>query len=460
MKSNYRRHKNKSTKSKIPWFVKKYSGLSKAEILRDEEFLSQSGKLYKLKSLRSDIMPEDRVSGFVKERLYDLVDKDKTSVYNHQNFLVERYIDTPYESIRRYKNIDCRPKQLKRKLVIKQAKKERKLIRLGAKLQYPPRARLGYIRRLRNRVAYAVSGDKTNFRKYYVRFRRGFTMLRKLVRFGRMCAFYKSKKLEFNRRFKKVIPRKAKKSIRRAHRKSKSIHKIYDFLFKKIKTPKSLKSKRVFFLIAYSMFREIKFFHSSWGKLERFLNITPYVRRKKRLKPFDKHYAKKYTYIQRQAFRFMYGGLTFDQVWDISRKLRKRRTSMTSERVFSTFECRLDILLHRLGFSKTMGHMKDLIKKYNVIVNGRITRQASYVIKPNDIFGFNTNHRRFFRKLFMVKLSRMRTNNVLLRYVPFIECNFVSMLFAYITHKFTEKYLRIPFGFKRSLLFGLGREKL
>lgn len=219
---------------------------------------------------------------------------------------------------------------------------------------------------------------------------------------------------------------------------------------------KSNKVKRL--LIRYFNFRNKN--NRFFKKRGFFFGLKRTAKRKYLMDRLNRRYKKKFRYFHKRLIRLYYENISPKAFWGISRTLRRRTGGLKYERSFLRFECRLSKILYRLGVSESVSNSRDLVMKGRVGLNGRVIKDHNYVIKPGDIFGIVPKYRSVFRRLYLSKVNRNRSNKVSIRPVQFIESNYLLMLFGYIYYKFTEKYLVLPFNGRKSLMFGLGKRNL
>ena len=85
---------------------------------------------------------------------------------------------------------------------------------------------------------------------------------------------------------------------------------------------------------------------------------------------------------EKQKLRFHYG-ITERQLLNYIKKARKRKGS--SGRLLLTFlEMRLDNIIFRLGFAKTIMSAKQLINHGHVLINGKIVNIPSFSCQPKN----------------------------------------------------------------------------
>jgi len=171
-------------------------------------------------------------------------------------------------------------------------------------------------------------------------------------------------------------------------------------------------------------------------------------------------YAKKFFFYHTRILRHYYDIHSPRKFWKISRKFRAKLSNLSFKKYFFFFECRLDSLIYKLGLSGGVEESRDIILKKRIMVNGRITNCFNYVVKIGDVFGIVPKYRRYYRRLILAKISRLRTNFLSFSKCTYIESNFKLMVFGLINYKFSESFLKLPFKARKSIVFGLGKRNL
>jgi len=65
-------------------------------------------------------------------------------------------------------------------------------------------------------------------------------------------------------------------------------------------------------------------------------------------------------------------------------RLAERQTGMTGENLVKILEQRLDSVVHRLGFAASRAQARILVTHGHMLVNGRKTDIASYLVRPGE----------------------------------------------------------------------------
>jgi small subunit ribosomal protein S4 len=99
---------------------------------------------------------------------------------------------------------------------------------------------------------------------------------------------------------------------------------------------------------------------------------------------------------EKQKLRFNYG-LTERQLIRYVREA-KRRNGSTGENLLQIIETRLDNIVFRLGFAKTIANARQLVNHGHVTVNGRSVTIPSFLCKVNDTIEIREQSRNFIKK--------------------------------------------------------------
>lgn len=95
--------------------------------------------------------------------------------------------------------------------------------------------------------------------------------------------------------------------------------------------------------------------------------------------------------IEKQKARYIYGVLErqFRRYFARARRARGR----TGEQLLQLLETRLDNIVYRLGFARTLQQARQLVSHGHVQVNGRRVDIPSYPVKPGDTVGIREKSR-------------------------------------------------------------------
>jgi small subunit ribosomal protein S4 len=99
---------------------------------------------------------------------------------------------------------------------------------------------------------------------------------------------------------------------------------------------------------------------------------------------------------EKQKLRFNYG-LTERQLIRYVREA-KRRTGSTGENLLRIIETRLDNVVFRLGFAKTIASARQLVNHGHISVNGRRVTIPSFLCSVNDTIEVREKSRNFIQK--------------------------------------------------------------
>nr|YP_009130499.1 30S ribosomal protein S4 [Bryopsis plumosa]AJF21956.1 ribosomal protein S4 [Codium decorticatum]CEO91029.1 30S ribosomal protein S4 [Bryopsis plumosa] len=93
--------------------------------------------------------------------------------------------------------------------------------------------------------------------------------------------------------------------------------------------------------------------------------------------------------LEKQKLRYNYG-VSEKQLFSYLKKARKNSRS-TAQVLLELLEMRLDNILYRLGFAKTINSGRQLITHQHIRVNQKKVTIPSYQCKINDIIEFSPN---------------------------------------------------------------------
>ncbi len=99
-----------------------------------------------------------------------------------------------------------------------------------------------------------------------------------------------------------------------------------------------------------------------------------------RRRPKQSEYAKRL--IEKQKLRFIYNVLEKQMMNYMKEAVARPGNSGTN--LMQILECRLDNLVHRLGFSPTIWGARQLVNHGHIQVNGKKVNIPSYRVKPGD----------------------------------------------------------------------------
>jgi ribosomal protein S4 len=156
--------------------------------------------------------------------------------------------------------------------------------------------------------------------------------------------------------------------------------------------------------------RLLTFKKQKWERLIMFSKRK--LRRYKKFKPQDQNryrvtkYPNRGTSYQRKhrntlhaskRFRLFYGDFSSkylkNQVKAALNKSKARSKFLKTDTLFlELFESRLDTVLYRAKFGKSMRGAQQLVVHGKVLVNNKIVRSKSYVLKSGDLISINPEH--------------------------------------------------------------------
>lgn len=98
----------------------------------------------------------------------------------------------------------------------------------------------------------------------------------------------------------------------------------------------------------------------------------------------------------RKIFNLFYGGLKKQYLKTHINKIKKKSHNKLKfqnykENTFNFFESRLDTILYRAKFSHSIKSARQLILHGHILVNGKIVRTCSYLLKTNDFIEVSKN---------------------------------------------------------------------
>ena len=105
--------------------------------------------------------------------------------------------------------------------------------------------------------------------------------------------------------------------------------------------------------------------------------------------------------MEKQKLRYNYG-LNEKQLYNYLKKARKNSRS-TAQVLLEFLEMRLDNVIYRLGFAKTINSARQLITHQHILVNQRKINIPSYQCKPNDLIAFSPKYA--LKKNYLEKLN-------------------------------------------------------
>jgi small subunit ribosomal protein S4 len=95
--------------------------------------------------------------------------------------------------------------------------------------------------------------------------------------------------------------------------------------------------------------------------------------------------------LEKQKLKFIYGLLErqFRRYFEQARKVRGK----TGEALLQLLETRLDAVVYRAGFARTMAQARQLVRHGHVAVNGRKVDIPSYGVRPGDVVAIREKSR-------------------------------------------------------------------
>ena len=120
---------------------------------------------------------------------------------------------------------------------------------------------------------------------------------------------------------------------------------------------------------------------------------------------------------EKQKLRFNYG-INERQLIEYVREARRRKGS-TGEILLQILETRLDNVLFRLGFARTIAAARQLITHGHILINSKRINIPSYLCQVNDVISVNENSRNFIKK----SLERNLLRNIVPSHLELIQKN-------------------------------------
>ena len=120
-----------------------------------------------------------------------------------------------------------------------------------------------------------------------------------------------------------------------------------------------------------------------------------------------------------------------------------------TEEFIKNIECRLDLVLYRSGFYKTIFSLKEAIKNNFISINNKPIAYNHYLLKPGDLI--TLNHNKIYKKNLykqriknMVLFFKINTTLYKLAYLPqHLELNLKNLSIIFL-HKPDFKTLYFP----------------
>lgn len=85
-----------------------------------------------------------------------------------------------------------------------------------------------------------------------------------------------------------------------------------------------------------------------------------------------------------------------------------RRKGSTGERLLQLLECRLDTVVHRMGFGASRAEARQLVRHDGIFVNGRKVNIPSYQVMPSDIIAVADTAKKQLRIQAALELAQQR----------------------------------------------------
>ena len=195
------------------------------------------------------------------------------------------------------------------------------------------------------------------------------------------------------------------------------------------------------------------FKRKKWLNLVTFLKVSS-QRRKKNFKNFDQYrffvskfgtsYKKKYlnNLLLKQRIVLFYGQLLDKKLKDTIKKskssLKKNQIPVTQILV-DLLECRLDTVLYRAHFSKSIRESRLFIQHKHIYVNNSLMTNNNYIVQSGDVIHVsNTITKNIKRNIFVSNLWPITPSNFTVNYKTF------QIVFLEKTNQF-DVSMKFPF---------------
>ena len=130
--------------------------------------------------------------------------------------------------------------------------------------------------------------------------------------------------------------------------------------------------------------------------------------------------------LEKQKIKAYYGIMErqFARYFEIA----KKSADMTGATLLKTLECRLDNLVYRIGFARSISQARQIVTHGHILVNGRKVDIPSYGVRVNDVIALKEKSRA--NKVFQSNFEGLVSFSV-----PYIEKN---------NDQFSAKLIREP----------------
>jgi ribosomal protein S4 len=117
----------------------------------------------------------------------------------------------------------------------------------------------------------------------------------------------------------------------------------------------------------------------------------------------------------------------------LDKVLFKKFNNSLKESLFcSLLERRLDVILYRLGFVKTLFEARHLISHKKVFINDFLIKSCSHILKKGDIISFTPSSKIFIKKRL---LEELKVRNFFFATFDHIEINFQMLKIIVLAEK-------------------------
>ena len=112
---------------------------------------------------------------------------------------------------------------------------------------------------------------------------------------------------------------------------------------------------------------------------------------------------------ERKKLSIFYGHITRKQLINLFNKVKKTR-GYYSKNILSLLESRLDVVIYRSGFAKTIAEAQQLIKHKKIKVNHKFVTIPSFFINPGDVISMNCLNTQFYDFLNLKNQGDLKKN--------------------------------------------------
>jgi len=167
---------------------------------------------------------------------------------------------------------------------------------------------------------------------------------------------------------------------------------------------------------------------------------------RKRERPINAYY---YMYRMKHKMRIYYGTMREQQFKKVLGSVFNIK-GFFANNAFSILESRIDSILYRSNFVKTLPLGRQLILHGYVYINGHVVTKYSYCLRPGDILALRRDYQRKFFSMLKIKIKK---GGFLCYHPTYLETNYKLLTIMLIGH-FHINDLYYPFEFGIFIVFG------